>query len=303
MLFKLTFLMGVFLLSFSIIDTAYAQISIGGAANQKSIDVFIEDGDDVHVIHQVAKSNSASSITLIEGTTSNIQVVDDEGNEIQHGVSGGFGGTVITIFPSNEDAFVSYDLTDTMFQKFGTTWSWHFLYKETTTFHLPESVDLVFANERPVYFTNEKKFNCHGCELILDFIPNEKKITEKILWEDKEFDVEVWASTELNSLNFDQPTKSISYEFDDSERYVTLIIPLELLWEPYQAWLDDEKIFTHQFKVDEEHYGVSLRIEEPGAVSIIGASVVPEFPMIIPIMLIAITMVILLQSRSRFSLR
>ena len=67
--------------------------------------------------------------------------------------------------------------------------------------------------------------------------------------------------------------------------------------------MGDEKIFTHEFKVDDEHQGVSLKLAEAGNVSIVGTSVIPEFPMIIPIMLAAITMVILLQSRSRFSLR
>ena len=128
-------------------------------------------------------------------------------------------------------------------------------------------------------------------------------LVELIMSMEEEFDVEIWASTELSSFNFDQPTKSISYDFDDTERWVTLIIPLELLWNPYQAWMGDEKIFTHEFKVDDEHQGVSLKLAEAGNVSIVGTSVIPEFPMIIPIMLVAITMVILLQSRNRFSLR
>ena len=301
--FKIIFLIGAFLFSFALVDTAYAQLGIGQPATIRGIDVTIEELDNVHVVHEVVKSSSPNSVQLIEGTISNIEVVDEEGNEVQHGVSGGFGGNTVTLFPRSQDVFVKYDVSDVMFSKHGTTWTWHFLYLATTTFHLPDSVDLAFVNDRPVYFTNERTFNCHGCEMVLEFIPNEKKTIEKVTWEGQEFDVQIWASTELSSFNFDQPTKSISYDFDDTERWVTLIIPLELLWNPYQAWMGDEKIFTHEFKVDDEHYGVSLKLAEAGNVSIVGTSVIPEFPMIVPIMLVAITMVILLQSRSRFSLR
>ena len=303
MQFKLLFLIGLVFLSAGIIEPVFGQISIGGKANQKSIDVIIEDFDKIHVIHKIAASKSAVSVTLLEGDTSNIQVIDKDGNEIEPGVSGGFGGTVITIFPTNEDVFIEYDLSGVMFKKHQVTWTWSFLYLHTTTFHIPDSVDLIFVNDRPVLFTDAKKFNCHGCEMVLEFIPNEKKTVQKVIWEDEEFDVEIWASTELNSFNFNQPAKSISYDFDDTERWVTLIIPLELLWKPYQSWMGDEKIFTHEFKVDDERYGVSLKLTEPGTVSIVGTSVIPEFPIILPLMIIGITMVIVLQYRNKFILR
>ena len=300
---KLFLLIGVVLFSCAATSTAYAQLGLGPAATIRSIDVTIEEIDKINVVHEVLKSSSARSVQLIEGTTSNIEVVDEDGNEVQHGVSGGFGGTTITLFPTSQDVFVKYDLSDVMFTKHGTTWTWHFLHLATTTFHLPESVEIAFVNDRPVYFTNERTFNCHGCEMVLEFIPNEKKTVEKVSWEDREFDVEIWGSTEVSSFNFDQPTKSISYDFDDSERWVTLILPFELLWNPYQAWLDDEKIFTHEFKVDDEHQGVSLKLQESGTVSIVGTTVVPEFPMIIPIMLVGMTMIILLQYRNKINLR
>ena len=303
MIFKLSFVIVVFFLSFVMIDTAYAQIGLGKPAVLGEVSVTIEDFDKLHVVHEVIRSDSASELQLMEGSVSNIEVLDKEGNEVEYAVASGFGTPIVTVFPTNQEVFVSYDLSDVMYTKHGTTWTLHFLYLATTTFHLPESVDLAFVNDRPVHFKNAKTFNCHGCEMVLEFVPNEKKITEKVSWEGRDFDVEVWASTELNSFNFDQPSKSISYDFDDSERWVTLIIPLELLWNPYQAWLDDEKIFTHEFQVDDEHRGVSLKLDEAGTVSIVGTSVIPEFPMIIPIMLVAITMVILLQSRNRFSLR
>ena len=300
---KLFALIGIIFTGFVFVQPVSAQIGIGGAADQKRIDVYIEDFDKIHVVHEVSASKSATSLTLLEGTISNLKVIDSEGIEVQHGVSGGFGGTVISIFPTDKDVFVEYDLSDVMFKKFQTTWTWSFLYLHTTTFHIPDTTDLVFVNDTPVYFTKDRVFNCHGCEMVLEFIPDEQKKIYKVTWEDKEFDVEVWGTTDISNFKFDQPTKSISYDFDDAERWVTVIIPLELLWGPYQALINDEKLFTHEFKVDDQHYGVSLKLDEPGTVSIIGTSVIPEFPIILPLMIIGITMVILLQYKNKIILR
>jgi len=137
--------------------------------------------------------------------------------------------------------------------------------------------------------------------MVLEYVSNEKKSTEKVIWEDKEFDVEIWTSANVSLFNFNQPSKSISFDFDDSAHYATLIIPLELLWNPYQAWIDDEKIRTEIFNVNETHKGVVLKPGDSGNISIVGTSVIPEFPIIIPLFL-GIMMVIVLQFRNKIIL-
>ncbi|ABK78059.1 hypothetical protein CENSYa_1437 [Cenarchaeum symbiosum A] len=281
---------------------AHAQLGIGQPANVRSIDVTIEDLDQISVVHEVSRGGSARYVELIEGTVSDIEVVDDEGREVQHGVSEGFGGTTVAIFSGGE-AFVKYTLSDVMHTKHDTTWSWPFLYTSTVTFHFPESVDLVFVNETPVYFEGARSFNCHGCSADLEFVPGEGRTAETATWDEREFEVEVWASTEIESFRFDQPSKSISYSFDDTERWVTLIIPQELLWGPYQASFNGEKIFTHVFELDEGRHGVSLKLDGAGTASITGASVVPEFPLVLPVLAVAVSAAILLRHRGVLSLR
>ena len=299
---KSIFLIVIFCVSLAIISTADAQLGIGSPAQQKKVEVTIGEEGQVHVLHEVKKSNSAKSVRLIEGTMTNLQVIDVDGNEIEHGVSGGFGGdAIVTLFPTSEDVIIEYDLDKVMFQKNKITWTWHFLYLQTTTFIFPESVDLVFVNDSPVYLKDTKKFNCHGCEMILEYVVDEIKSTEKVIWEDKEFEVEIWTSGEISSFNFNQPSKSISFDFDGSAHLVTLIIPLELLWSPYQALLDDEKIFAPVFQVDENHKGISLKPEGSGNISIVGTTVIPEFPIVIPLA-IGITMVIAMQFRNKINL-
>ncbi len=281
----------------------HAQLGIGQPAVVKSVAVTIEGLDEVSVVHEVLRGGSTRSLELIEGTASDIKITDEGGNDVQHGVSGGFGGTTVTIFPTSENVLVTYDLSDVMFARHGTTWTWDFLYPVTTTFYLPDSADLVFVNNRPVYLQDEGAFNCHGCEMLLEFVPDEKKTTKTVSWEDREFEVEVWASTELNSFEFNQPQKSLSYDFEDSERWVTLVIPQELLWNPYQALSNGKKIPTYEFGVDENRHGISLKLNDTQSVSIVGTSVIPEFPLVVPIMVAGITMIMALQLRGRIILR
>ena len=45
-------------------------------------------------------------------------------------------------------------------------------------------------------------------------------------------------------LILNQPAKKISFKINDSNQFVTTVIPLELLWGPYAVFLDDEKIVS-----------------------------------------------------------
>ena len=146
MIFKFLFVIAIVSLSFIMINTAYGQIGLGKPAVLGEVSVTIEDFDKLHVVQEVIASNSQSELKLMEGDVSNIKVLDLEGNEVEHAVAAGFGIPIVTIFPGSGDVFVTYDLNNVMFKKHGTTWTLPFLYLATTTFHLPESVDLAFVN-------------------------------------------------------------------------------------------------------------------------------------------------------------
>jgi len=156
---KLILLIGIFCANLAIMPTVSAQLDIGNPATNKKLEVTIGENGEIHVMHEIKKSDSPKSVRLIEGTTSNIQVTDTDGNEMQHGISAGFGNTIITLFPTSKDIIIEYDLDDVMFTQKGITTTWYFLHLETTTFIFPESVELVFVNDRPVYLKNTNKIN------------------------------------------------------------------------------------------------------------------------------------------------
>jgi len=83
---------------------------------------------------------------------------------------------------------------------------------------------------------------------------------------------------------------------------ITLIIPLELLWSPYDVYLNEEKILKHEFFSNETHSWLNFRPENSGSIEIIGTTVVPEFPILAPLF-VGIAIVVALQLKNRLNLR
>ena len=285
----------------SSIPLVSAQITLGDPANQKLVKITINEQGEVHVLHEIRDSNKVVQINTIEGTLSNLKVIDIKGNDVEYGTTG-FGNTTgITIFSSKADVIIEYDLDDALFVKDGV-WTWDFLYSQTTTFILPESLDLVYINNNPVMLQNANGITCHGCDAIIEYVLDQPTNTNEVQWEDRKFIVGIRSLTDISSLNFDQPTKSIGFDVEEDNQLITLIIPLELLWSPYEVYLDDQKILKHEFFSNQTHAWLNIRPETSGTIQIIGTTVIPEFPILSPFF-IGIVIIIGLQLKNRFNPR
>jgi len=289
----------VILLIISVIPVADAQISIGQKADQRSIEVTINSVGEVHVKHVVASSNTPRQVDLIDGTVSDLSVTNEQGEEKQFSVIGGNIG--VLLLPSKGDSIVEYSLEDALSQK-DNVWTWSFRYIEDISFILPEEVDLLFVNENPVYLAVKKGISCHGCEIVLEYSINEPKIFKNVKWEDKEFVVEIRSHSNIDKFIFDQPAKSITFNISEENKFVTAIIPLELLWKPYSVFLDEEKIPYSEFNNDGTHVWLSMKPETSGEITIIGTTVVPEFPIIAPLA-IGFLMILVVPLMKKFNLR
>ena len=280
-----------------VIPIADAQISIGQKANQKSVEVIINSEGEVHVKHIVHKSSLPTDLELIYGTVSNVSVTNEEGDELLFSMND---DRTLLVQPSNEESIVEYDLEHALIQTNGV-WTWSFRYLETTSFYFPDEAKLIFSNERPVYLDEKKGISCHGCQMVLEYSINEPKNFENVTWEDKEFVVEILSHSNIENFVFNQPTRSISFDVSNENQFVTTIIPLELLWNPYVVFLDDEKIFFHEYNNDGTHVWLSLKPETSGTISIIGTTVIPEFPIIAPLA-IGFLMILALPFTRKFNL-
>jgi len=293
-------IISIILISF-VIPASAQQISIGTPAAQ-TVEVQIDENGKVHVTHIVKQGNQVNQVTLVKGTHVNLKVIDEKGNEPQYAnVSSGRVLESITLFSRNSDVTIEYDLDDGGLEKIGETWRWHFLYIGSPILIFPEKVDLVFANQKPVKIDDSRGMRCHGCEVVIEYVldePIQKKIVQ---WEDREFIVEIRTLEEISSFSFDQRRGSISFDVNEGNHFITLFIPLELLWKPYDVYLNQENILKHEFWSNETHAMLNVKPKTTGTLLIIGTSVVPEFPILIPLFL-GLTAVILIQLKNRTNL-
>ena len=296
----------IFTIIISVTPLVSAQISFGEPAEHKSIKIVIDENGQVHVFDEIRKSTKIVQVEAIEGTVSNVRVTDIKGNDIEYGTVGSGKITGFTIFPSNTDVLVEYDLADVLLLK-DNLWAWDFYNVETTTIIFPEGVDLVFVNDRPILLHDTKGITCYGrshnsiCDAYIEYGINEPTNIEKIQWDNRNFNVGVRTFADVSSFNFDQPTKSISFDVNGERQLITVIIPLELLWNPYEVYFGDQKILKHEFFSNGTHAWLNIRPENSGTIHIIGTSVIPEFPLFVPFFL-GISAVILIQLRNRFNL-
>lgn len=288
----------IILLVFTI-PTSFAQeISLAEEAEQKSITIEISEDGKVHVIHVVKSLKIPKQAELIDGTKLNLLVHNEEGEEKQHAVVGA--NDAILVFPSSEDVIIEYDLENGLKLK-DNVWTWKFFYPESTSFIFPDKVDLVFANERAVYLGDREGMMCHGCQVKLEYTIDEPKIIQNVKWQEQEFKVVISTFAKINDFVFDQPSKSISFQVEPKNGFVTTIIPLELLWEPYQVYLDDEKIFFNKYIKNGTHVWLNFSPDTSGEITIIGTTVIPEFP--VALLVLSVSIIAIIPLARKFNLR
>jgi hypothetical protein len=289
----------IFILILVIPSISAQEISIAGKAQQKSVEITISDEGNAHVKHIIKSSNSPKQFELIDGTIKNLIITDEDGNKESATVIGE--NDSVMILPSNSNSIVEYDLENLLIQK-DSLWTLDFLYLESTTFFIPEKINLIYVNERPVNMAGEKGFICHGCQMVLEYSFDEQKDINHVTWEDRGFDVEINTITEIKDFNFNQPLKEINFKINEDNQFVTIVIPLELLWKPYLVFLDDKKILFHEYMNNGTHVWLNMRPETAGEISIIGTTVVPEFPVIAPLA-IGFLIIMMVPLMKKFNLR
>lgn len=175
---------------------------------------------------------------------------------------------------------VGYGLDGAMRLSEPSTYSWSFLYRATTSFALPDGVDVAFVNGQAVHFTGARAFTCHGCQMELEFTVDEPRGVQTFELggggEKERIDVGVWTAAEVGPLAFDPASMSVAYEAggvsDAGGRWVTLVVPPGLLGPPYRAEIGGENAPVTTFDAGDGLVGVSVRPAEDGTVRIFGST-------------------------------
>jgi len=292
-------------------SAAFAQQLSIGEKPIEDIVVTIDENGTAHVVHhvQMNKANPVQ-VDMISGNITNFSVTDRNGGSVQYSTISQ-PPIAVLIFPADRNmTLISYDLIHAVSLK-NRIWSWY--YHEPpdavfTDFHFPKGVDIIWSNNfdtpstaRPVYLGG------HGLRQIgngffLEYVINEPVTTQTVQWQDKTFDVGIRTLANVGPPAFDQSAMSYAFNVNQPNSFVTIIMPQELLWGPYQGTINTNQTLTNEFHNNGTHAWIGLRPTQSGTIHITGASVVPEFPVFVPLV-IAISAVVALRFFNKLSFK
>ena len=278
----------------------FAQEVTLGAVPEQTVEIRIDEEGIAHVVHEVKGSTKTLQIDAYEGNVTNLSVTDKGSNEVQYLTLEKYPISVVLPPSGNDMIFIKYDLTDVLISKDGV-WTWEFNAPGITNMYFPKGVDMIWVNDRPVYI-GEKGIRQHGGKMTLEYVIDEPVVLKEVEWEGKKFTVAIRTLTNVGLFEFNQPAKSIIFDVAKGNPLVTVIIPLELLWEPYEVYLNSNKTLNREFYNNGTHVWLGFRPDTSGTMNVVGATVVPEFPLFVPLA-IGISAVIFLQFRNKLNFR
>ena len=273
-----------------VIPMSHAQLTIGGNAEQKLIEMKLDIDGTVSVKHVVSSSNMPVTVQLFSGTISNLVIINEKGEDMfENGANAGIaydpqGNQSIVIFPSKQNSIIEYNLESIIPEDNLLTIQTS--YAETYSIIFSDEIEMIFLNNNVIFLENKKGVSLnYGGSATIQYYSNTPKIIKEVQWEENEFDVEIITDSKIDKFNFEQTSKSISFQVNEKDKFVTIIMSEELLGGPYLIFLDDEKIKFNKTMKNENNIVLNIKPEVSGEIVIIGTTVIPEFSMFIPLIM------------------
>ena len=213
------------------------------------------------------------SVNLFEGViTESIIVTNVNGDEKEFGlVAYGGGIESITIFPSNSDAIIKYNLEDasTLYENL---WTSRIGYSETFSILFSEKTDLFFLNNNIIELGNKKGISVNGGgSAIIQYYDKIPKIIEEVSLKEDKFNVEIITNSKIDEFNFDQELKIISFQVNEKNKFVTVSMEKELVGDPYVVLLNNEKILYNKSVNKENYVSLSMKPQAAGEIIIMNS--------------------------------
>ena len=271
----------------TVIPAASAQLSLGTEANQKLIEVKLNKSEIVNVKHIISASGVPVSVNLFDGViTESIIVTNSNGDENQFGLVG-YGEALesITIFPSESDIIIKYNLEDAS-TSYENLWTVRIGYSETFDILFHKEIDMFFLNNTIIQLENKNGITVNGGgNAIIQYYDKIPKIIEEVSWEQNKFDIEIITNSKIDNFNFNQESKNITFDINEKNKFLTISMEEELVGSPYVILLNNEQIKYSKYSIKENHISLSMKPESSGEIIIIGTTVIPEFSMFIPLIM------------------
>ena len=145
---------------------------------------------------------------------------------------------------------------------------------------------MIFLNDQIIELVDKKGISVNsGGYVNVDYYSEMPKKIQEVQWKEDKFNVEIITDSKIDEFNFDQESKSISFQVNEKNKFVTINMEEKLLGGPYVILLNDEQIKYSKYFIKENHISLSMKPESPGQITIIGTTVIPEFSMFIPLIM------------------
>jgi effector-binding domain-containing protein len=255
-----------------LIPTASAQLSLGVEANQKLIEVELNKSEIVNVKHVIAASNMPVSVKLFNGIIPESIIVTNDNGEVEFGLlNDEKGNQSITIFSSKSDIIIKYNLEDVS-TFYENLWTVRMGYSETFSVLFSEEIDLFFLNNNIIQLGNKNGISVNGGgNTLIQYYDKIPKIIEEVRLDEDKFNVEIITNSEIDEFNFDQASKSISFQVNEKNKFVTISMEEKLLGYPYVILLNDEKIKYNKSISKENYVSLSMKPQAVGEIIISGS--------------------------------
>ena len=291
------------LMIFALIAVPIANAQLGAPAYQKSNHLIIDEFNNIEAKHVIGFSNDPVSINLFEGAiTDSITVTNENGKELQFAIVGMGDYGSVTIFSADENTIIKYNVRD-MFRYSENLITLNIGYPKTFGILFSEKIDQIFLGNQIIQLGDKKGISINGGGYVnVEYYSEMQKKIQEVQWKEDKFNVEIITDSKIDEFNFDQESKSISFQVNEKNEFVTINMEEKLLGGPYVILLDDEKIEFSQYSIKENYISLAMKPESSGEITIIGTTVIPEFSMFIPLIM-GFMIILTVPVMRKFSLR
>ena len=271
---------------FALIAVPVANAQFGAPAYQKSTHLIIDELNNIEAKHVIGFSNDPVMVNLFEGAIpESITVTNEDGKELEFAIVGMGDYGSVTIFSADKNTIIKYDLKD-MFWNSDNLLTLNVGYPKTFGILFPEKIDQIFLNDQMIQIEDKKGISINGGGYVnVEYYSEMPKKIQEVQWKEDKFNVEIITDSKIDEFNFDQESKSISFQVNEKNKFVTINMEEKLLGGPYVILLNDEQIKYSDYSIKENHISLSMKPESSGEIRIIGTTVIPEFSMFIPLIM------------------
>jgi len=257
------------LIIFTLIALPLANAQFGELAYQKLTQLIIDESENIQAKHVISFSDKPVSLNLFEGAiTESITVTNEDGKELEFGITGIGDYGAITIFSAQKNTIVKYNL-ENMFRQSDNLLTLNIGYPKVFSILFSEKTELIFLNDVIIELVDKKGISINGGGYVnVDYYSKIPKYIEEVSWKENKFDVKIITDSKIDKFNFDQESKNISFQVNEKNKFVTVTMEEELLGGPYTILLNNEKIMYNKSISRENYVSLSMKPQAVGEIII-----------------------------------